>query len=159
MPTSDQGDAQADVDPDPFASARGRTRFGAQAPIIAVVAAGGALGACARYGLGLLWPTASGAFPVTTLGVNIVGCAIMGVFMVLITEVWTAHRLLRPFVGTGILGGFTTFSTYTVDITHLISTGRVAAGAALLAATPLATLAATWATASLTSYLATRRAR
>ena len=46
----------------------------------------------ARYGAGLLWPTAPGAFPWTTLLVNALGCAVIGVFMVLITDVWSAHR-------------------------------------------------------------------
>ncbi|MFD9352984.1 fluoride efflux transporter FluC, partial [Streptomyces diastaticus] len=40
--------------------------------------------------------------------VNVVGCAAIGVLMVLITDVWPAHRLVRPFFGTGVLGGFTT---------------------------------------------------
>ena len=44
------------------------------------------------------------------------GCAVIGVFMVLITDVWTAHPLVRPFFGTGVLGGFTTFSTYATDV-------------------------------------------
>src|SRR5690242_7485541 len=89
------------------------------APVIAAVAAGGAIGASARYGAALLWPTATDAFPWTTLVVNVVGCAVIGAFMVLITEVWTVHRLVRPFFGTGVLGGFTTFSTYAADIRRL----------------------------------------
>ena len=60
-----------------------------------------------------------GSFPWTTLLVNGVGCAVIGVFMVVITDVWAAHRLVRPFFGTGVLGGFTTFSTYAVDIQKL----------------------------------------
>ncbi|MFF2807539.1 fluoride efflux transporter CrcB [Streptomyces sp. NPDC058000] len=111
-------------------------------PVIGAVAVGGAIGAAARYGVGLLWPTAGAAFPWTTLLVNVVGCALMGVLMVLITEVWAAHRLLRPFLGTGILGGFTTFSTYTVDIQRLLAAGRLTLALAYLAGTLLAALAA-----------------
>ncbi|WP_438485885.1 fluoride efflux transporter FluC [Streptomyces sp. S186] len=111
-------------------------------PVIGAVAAGGALGATARYGAGLLWPAADAAFPWTTLVINAVGCALMGVLMVLISEVWTAHRLLRPFLGTGILGGFTTFSTYAVDIERLVSAGRLPLALAYLAGTLLAALAA-----------------
>ncbi|MGW7487665.1 fluoride efflux transporter FluC [Streptomyces sp. NPDC054786] len=115
-----------------------------QWPAIGVVAAGGAIGASARYGAALLWPTGGGAFPWTTLAVNAVGCALMGVLMVVITEVRPAHRLVRPFLGTGILGGFTTFSTYAVDIQRLAGAGRPVAALACLAGTVLAALAAVW---------------
>ncbi|MGY5124530.1 fluoride efflux transporter FluC [Streptomyces nigrescens] len=113
-----------------------------QWPVIGVVAVGGAIGAAARYGAALLWPTGNGSFPWTTLAVNVVGCALMGVLMVMITEVWPARRLLRPFLGTGILGGFTTFSTYAVDIQRLIDGGHPAAAMACLAGTVLGALAA-----------------
>ncbi|MFE3883978.1 fluoride efflux transporter CrcB [Streptomyces lydicus] len=116
-----------------------------QWPVIGAVAVGGAIGATARYGAALLWPTANGTFPLTTFTVNAVGCALMGVLMVVITEVRAAHRLVRPFLGTGILGGFTTFSTYAVDIQRLIAAGRPAAALATLAGTVLVTLAAVWA--------------
>jgi CrcB protein len=108
------------------------------------------MGACARYGAGLLWPTAPGAFPWTTFWVNVIGCGVIGVFMVIITDVWAAHRLVRPFFGTGVLGGFTTFSTYAVDIQRLVDGGRATTGLLYLAATMLAALAAVWTTANLT---------
>ncbi|MDX3855478.1 fluoride efflux transporter CrcB [Streptomyces sp. AK02-01A] len=112
--------------------------------VVAVVALGGSIGASARYGASLLWPTASGAFPWTTLAVNVVGCAVIGVFMVVISDLWAAHRLVRPFFGTGVLGGFTTFSTYAVDIQRLVDTGDAPTGIAYLGLTLLAALAAVW---------------
>ncbi|WP_217169398.1 fluoride efflux transporter CrcB [Streptomyces sp. AC512_CC834] len=115
-----------------------------QAPVVAVVALGGGTGAAARYAASLWWPTHTAGFPWTTFGVNAVGCAVIGVFMVAVTEVWAAHRLVRPFFGTGVLGGFTTFSTYAVDSRHLFADGRVRTGLAYLAATPLAALTAVW---------------
>lgn len=139
---------------DPGASARAPARRGAlmrgQGPVVAVVAAGGAVGAVGRYGLALLWPTAAGAFPATTLVVNVVGCAAIGVFMVVLAEAWPAHRLVRPFFGTGVLGGFTTFSTYAVDIRRLVDAGHAGTGLAYLVATAAAALAAVWAAAALT---------
>ncbi|WP_369194051.1 fluoride efflux transporter CrcB [Streptomyces djakartensis] len=111
-------------------------------PVVAVVALGGAAGAAARYAASLMWPSSQGAFPWTTLWVNVAGCAVIGVFMVLITEIGTAHPLVRPFFGTGVLGGFTTFSTYAVDVRTLVDGGRAATALAYLAATPLAALAA-----------------
>lgn len=134
--------ATPDAEPQPPVPRRARVRE--QGPVVAAVAAGGALGACARYGAGLLWPTAPGAFPWTTFGVNALGCAVIGVFMVVITEMWSPHRLVRPFFGTGVLGGFTTFSTYAVDIHGLVQGGHAGAALAYLAATPLMALAAVW---------------
>ncbi|MFK4106227.1 fluoride efflux transporter CrcB [Streptomyces sp. NPDC019531] len=115
-----------------------------QTPVVAVVALGGALGATARYALSLQWPAQPGGFPWATFWTNVTGCAVIGVFMVVITDVWAAHRLVRPFFGTGVLGGFTTFSTYAVDIQRLVDHGRPATGLAYLAATLLAALTAVW---------------
>ncbi|MFG2780132.1 fluoride efflux transporter CrcB [Streptomyces prunicolor] len=115
-----------------------------QGPVVAVVALGGALGAVARYAASLWWPAQGGGFPWTTFGINVVGCAVIGVFMVVITDVWAAHRLVRPFFGTGVLGGFTTFSTYAVDIQKLVDGGHPRTALAYLAATLIAALAAVW---------------
>ncbi|MFJ9820743.1 CrcB family protein [Streptomyces sp. NPDC101151] len=115
-----------------------------QTPVVAVVAVGGALGATARYAFALAWPTPPGGFPWATFWTNVIGCAVIGVFMVLITDVWGAHRLVRPFFGTGVLGGFTTFSTYAVDIQRLVDGGHPRTGLAYLAATLFAALAAVW---------------
>ncbi|WP_328539975.1 fluoride efflux transporter FluC [Streptomyces sp. NBC_00344] len=122
-------------------------------PVLAVVSLGGAIGASARYGAALLWPTAPAGFPWTTLLVNVAGCATIGVFMVMISDLWAAHRLVRPFFGTGVLGGFTTFSTYAVDIQRLVDAGRAPLGMAYLALTLLSALAAV-----LSSVWLTRRA-
>jgi len=136
------------------AAAPVRARVGrGQGPAVAVVALGGVLGAWARYGAGLLWPTGPTAFPWTTLMVNVVGCAVIGVFLVVITEAWSPHPLLRPFFGTGVLGGFTTFSTYAVDVRRLVDHGYAARGLVYLAATLLAAMAAVWAAAALTRRL------
>lgn len=124
-----------------------------QAPVVVAVALGGALGATARYAFALWWPAQQGGFPWATFWTNVVGCAVIGVFMVVITEVPSAHRLVRPFFGTGVLGGFTTFSTYAVDIQRLIDHGHPRTALAYLAATLTAALAAVWLAAA-----ATRRA-
>ncbi|MFH8342077.1 fluoride efflux transporter CrcB [Streptomyces sp. AM6-12] len=140
-------------------SPRRRTQWHAQGPVVAVVAVGGALGACARYGLSLAWPAPPGGFPWATFCTNLAGCAVMGVFMVFITEVWAAHRLVRPFFGTGVLGGFTTFSTYTADIRRLVEAGRPGTGLVYLAATPCAALAAVWLASAAVRRVLTRRER
>ncbi|WP_432156734.1 MULTISPECIES: fluoride efflux transporter FluC [unclassified Streptomyces] len=130
-----------------------------QLPVVAAVALGGGLGATARYAAAQWWPTTAGGFPWTTLWVNVAGCAMIGVFLVLLTEVLSAHRLLRPFFGTGVLGGFTTFSTYAVDARHLFDTGHPLTAPAYLAATLLAALAAVWLAATATRRALIRRRR
>jgi len=142
-----------DPDVDLHVPAQRREPRHGQVPVIAAVAIGGAVGASARYGASLLWPTTPGTFPWTTLIVNAIGCAVIGVFMVVITEAWAAHRLVRPFFGTGVLGGFTTFSTYAVDIQKLVNGGHARTGLAYLAGTMLAALASVWIAATLTRHV------
>jgi CrcB protein len=141
-----------DSDVDLHPSGLGRRGRG-DTTMLAAIAAGGAVGASVRYLIGQTWPTPAGAFPISTLAINVIGCALIGVLMVLITDVWSTQRLLRPFLGTGVLGGFTTFSTYTVDIQQLVAGAH--AGMALLyfALTPIGALLAVWATATTTRRL------
>ncbi|MER8006753.1 fluoride efflux transporter CrcB [Streptomyces sp. NPDC094149] len=148
-----------DPDVDLHVPAQRQQSWRAQVPIVAVVALGGAIGASVRYGASQLWPVAAGGFPWTTLWVNALGCAVIGVFIVLITDVWAAHRLVRPFFGTGVLGGFTTFSTYAVDIQRLVDGGHPRTGLAYLAATLCAALAAVWLAATVARRLVARRQR
>lgn len=96
-----------------------------QRSVLVAIAVGGGLGALARYGLAVLLPTPPGRFPWSTLLANVLGCLLIGVLMVLVTEARTAHRLARPFLGVGVLGGFTTFSTYAVEIRALLTPGTV----------------------------------
>jgi fluoride exporter len=115
-------------------------RHGAR--VLAVISAGGVLGALARDGLTLALPTPAGGVPWATLLVNVSGCLLIGVLMVLVVEVWEAHPLVRPFLGVGVLGGYTTFSTAVVDVQRLIVAGRPAVALGYLAGTAAAALAA-----------------
>ena len=137
---------------------RGTTGTG-RLPVVAVVAVGGGTGAAARYAASLWWPTQTGGFPWATFWVNVVGCAVIGAFLVLITEVMTVHRLVRPFFGTGVLGGFTTFSTYAVDLQKLVDGGHPGTALAYLTATLSAALGAVWLAAGATRRLLGRRQR
>jgi len=92
-------------------------------PVLAAVSAGGVVGALARHGLQQALPLWPDGFGWVTFGINIFGCLLMGVLMVRITEVWTGNRLLRPFLGVGVLGGFTTFSTYVLEVQQAIGAG------------------------------------
>jgi len=118
-----------------------------QVPVLTVVASGGVLGALCRYGLGVAFPAGPGGFPWATFAVNVSGCLLIGVLVVLVTEAGPAHPLLRPFFGTGVLGGYTTFSTAMVDTVRLSS--RLSSGAPVMAAvylfgTLVAALSATY---------------
>jgi CrcB protein len=111
--------------------------------VLAVIAAGGALGSAARYGLAVVLPhDAARGLPWATLVVNAAGCLLIGVLMVLTTEVFAAHRLIRPFVGVGVLGGFTTFATYSVEVRALLARGATLLGLGYLALTVVVALGA-----------------
>lgn len=112
------------------------------APVLLAISAGGVVGALARYGLGELIPHHAGQWPWSTWLVNTSGCLLIGVLMVLITDVWPGRPLLRPFLGVGVLGGYTTFSTAMVEVQQLVTAGRPGAGLLYLAATVLAALVA-----------------
>lgn len=62
-------------------------------------------------------------FPVSTLLVNVLGSFLLGVLMVFVLEVWPPTRYVHPFLGVGVLGGFTTFSTFMFDIRALGAAG------------------------------------
>jgi CrcB protein len=121
-----------------------RTVLAGQGPVLAAVAAGGALGALARWAVAIALPTPPGEFPWPTPGVNLLGCFLIGALVALITDVVAAHPLVRPFLGTGVLGGFTTFSGYAVDGTQLLQEGRAGAAVGYLAVTLVGAVLATW---------------
>jgi fluoride exporter len=118
--------------------------------VLVAIAVGGAVGASARHGLGLLLPPAPTGFPWATFVINVSGSFLIGVLMVLISRVWTRPRLVRPFFGVGVLGGFTTFSTYVVDIQRLVTAGVPGMALLYLAGTLVAAVAATFGGITLT---------
>jgi len=111
--------------------------------LLAAIAAGGVIGAEFRFGVGKLLPPGEDGFPWATLLINVVGGFGMGVLMAVIARLKRPHPLLRPFAGVGVLGGFTTFSTYSTDTYRLIDAGRPELALAYSALTLTAALAAT----------------
>jgi CrcB protein len=129
------GPVDPDVTPDDVAS-RGHL------DVLAVIALGGALGSAARYGVGQLWPTPHGQVPWSTFAVNAVGCFCLGLLMVWVVDVWPPRRYVRPFLGVGVLGGFTTFSTYALDTRQLLALEHPLRAGLYVCATLVAGLAA-----------------
>ncbi|MGK5675935.1 fluoride efflux transporter FluC [Micromonospora sp. URMC 106] len=112
--------------------------------VLGAVAAGGALGALARAGLQHALPHGPTGFPWATFGVNLTGCLLIGVLMAALERAGGGRPLLRPFLGVGVLGGYTTFSTYAVDVHRALDAGAPAVALGYLAATLLGALAAVW---------------
>ncbi|RDI55629.1 fluoride efflux transporter FluC [Nocardia mexicana] len=127
---------------------RGSNR--SQGAVLLAVALGGGLGAVARYGLAQWWPTPPGGFPWATFVTNVTGCFLIGVLMVAVAEIWIAHPLIRPFLGVGVLGGFTTFSTYANEIGELLRPGEAMVACVYLVGTLASALLATVAAMRLT---------
>jgi len=113
-----------------------------QPRLLAVIAAGGVVGALARWGIDLAFGERDpGHWPWATLVVNVVGCLLIGV---LASRLPTQDGAWwpRPLLITGVLGGFTTFSAYAVETGLLIDEGAPLAAAAYFAVTVLAGLLA-----------------
>lgn len=137
------------IDPDLPAEQPRRSRRAARAlqrrwDILLVIALGGALGSAARYAVAEALPHQTGRFPWSTVVVNLSGGFLLGLLMVFVLDVWPPTRYVRPFVGVGILGGFTTFSTYMDDTRALLASGEAGAAAVYLFGTLLVGLLAVW---------------
>jgi fluoride exporter len=95
-----------------------------------MVAVGGAIGSVARYLVGVGSGKLFGLdFPWGTLIINVVGSTLIGVFAGLFALKWDAPQTLRVFLTVGICGGFTTFSTFSLDAYYLIERGQILASA------------------------------
>ena len=113
-------------------------------PVLAVVAVGGAIGSAARYLIaGWVQSAAWEGFPYGIFVVNISGGLIMGLLTELMALKWNVSLEMRAFLTTGILGGYTTFSTFSLDSALLIergaytSAGLYIAGSAILSVVAL----------------------
>ncbi|MEJ2579157.1 MAG: CrcB family protein [Kineosporiaceae bacterium] len=112
--------------------------------VLLVISVGGALGSLARWGAGQALAPVGAGFPLGTVVVNVTGCLLIGALTVAVMEVWPPSRYLRPFLGTGFLGGYTTFSAAMLDMRDLIVGGPVSEAGAYLAVTLIGGLVAVW---------------
>ncbi len=114
-----------------------------QVSSIAIVAVGGGFGAALRYTAALLVASIPSSFPWATLCVNVVGCALAGVLIALIgfdPSGATSDSYLRLLLLVGVLGGFTTFSAFSVEVLALLSSGSTLKALVYIAASNVVAL-------------------
>lgn len=110
--------------------------------VVAAVAAGGVIGAEARYGVSRLVPPAPASWPWATLLINVVGSALLGVLVAVLAKLRRPPALARPFLGVGVLSGFTTFSGFELDTHSLLRAHRVGEALGYAAVSVLACVSA-----------------
>ncbi len=115
-------------------------------PVVVWVAIGGGLGASARYGVNVLFGKLLGpGFPWQTMFENVLGCFIMGLLMELMALKLNVSQELRAMLTTGVLGGFTTFSAFSLDFALLMEKKATLHAFAYAAASVLGSLLALFA--------------
>jgi CrcB protein len=102
---------------------------------LAAIYAGGVLGALARVGLGEAAPHGAASWPWATFVVNMAGALLLGYFVTRLGERLPPSSYRRPFLGTGLCGALTTFSTLQQELFEMLETGHVALAAGYAAAT------------------------
>jgi CrcB protein len=111
-------------------------------PVVAAVFVGGCAGGLARYGLTLALPASSTEWPWAVLIANVAGSFLLGLLLVLLLERWPSSTLVRPLLGTGFCGGFTTMSSVVVATDRLLADGHGVLALAYVATTAVTGLAA-----------------
>lgn len=89
-----------------------------------LVALGGGLGAAGRYGVSLALPAKPGEWPWATFSINVAGSLLIGVLAGWLSTRGDAGEPWRLFIGVGVLGGFTTFSAYSLETLRMIERGE-----------------------------------
>lgn len=92
--------------------------------VVAAIAVGGVLGTFGRYGVEMLGPSSPGRFPWATFTVNTTGSFALGFVLVLLVSRFSPRSHLRPFLATGVLGAYTTFSSFVVEAARIADGGR-----------------------------------
>jgi CrcB protein len=121
------------------------TRRRADPSVLGAIALGGALGAPARYGVAQIVHVAKDSFPWATFWTNMSGSFALGLLLSLILTRFPPTRYLRPFIATGFLGAYTTYSTFAVEADLLVKDGHATIGAAYIAASMVTGFVAVWA--------------
>ena len=109
--------------------------------VVSAVFAGGLAGGLLRYLIGKQWPVASGGFPWPTFWINVSGGFVLALLLVLVLEVFPPTRYVRPALGTGFLGAYTTFSSLVTSTDQLAAHQHVGTAVTYLLASTAAGLA------------------
>lgn len=125
--------------------ARARRSRRLEPGVLGAIALGGALGTPARYGIAQLVHVTPGTFPWGTFWTNISGSFALGFLFAVLLERFPPSRYLRPFVATGFLGAFTTYSTFAMETDLLVNNGHVGVALAYAVGSLVAGFAAVWA--------------
>lgn len=146
MPTHDQPAQHDDVEIDSDVDLRvpaERDELRRAVPLLGAIALGGMLGAVGRFAISEAWATPSDAFPWPMFTINATGSFALGILMAyVLSRGERSHSLVRPLLGTGVIGGYTSFSTYAVDVNHLLITHHPGLALAYLAASVIVGLSA-----------------
>jgi fluoride exporter len=105
--------------------------------VYVLAALGGVLGALGRWAVASALPAGPGEWPWATLLVNLTGCLLIGVLLAVLLARFPTSRWLRPFLAVGVLGGYTTYSTFAVETVLLVEGGRAAPAAGYVLASVL----------------------
>lgn len=116
-----------------------------QLRMLGALGCGGVLGAESRYAISLALPTTAGGMPWGTFSINVSGSAALGLVLIVLTERLAHRPLLRTTVATGIIGAYTTFSTFAVEAVLLVRGGHAGAAALYLLLSVVCGLLAAWA--------------
>jgi fluoride exporter len=111
---------------------------------LAAIFAGGAIGALARSALANAFPYHPPHWPWVTFGVNVAGAFMLGYFVTRLHERLPLTRYRRPFLGTGLCGALTTFSTMQVELLRMLDHGDTVLAVAYAAASIAAGFVAVW---------------
>jgi len=125
--------------------ARATPRRVRDARTAAAIALGGAMGAPARYGVAQVIHVAPHVFPWATFWTNVTGSLALGAVLALVLERFPPSRYVRPFVATGFLGAYTTYSTFAVETDVLLKDGHAGTAVAYATASFVAGFIAVWA--------------
>ncbi len=115
-----------------------------QPEVLALIAAGGFIGALGRYELGLVWKTPPSGIPWVTFTINTSGAFLLGVILTILLELPRPNRYLRPFLCVGVLGAWTTMSTFAVETDLLLKDRHLGAGISYVAVTVIVGLSVVW---------------
>jgi len=144
---------------DDWGGARAAAPVRVDSRVLLAIAAGGMIGATLRYKLATLIHVPAGGFPWATFWTNVSGSLVLGFLLVLLIERFPPTRYARAFAGTGVLGAYTTFSTFSVETDVLVKDGHVGIAGAYVVASLVVGLGAAVSGIALARRLTSRRER